>query len=534
MKIGESESKSFFAWSGWRHAAEGCLTAVVRSPSALLYALCILFTCTVFFLSWNQPILDQHGFRQTQTAVSVYWGIVDGWKLAYETPILGAPWSVPFEFPIFQWLVSFVWKWTALPLDNCGRLTSFVFFVGSSWIVVRMLRSLRVRTTSSLLAGSMFLLAPVCLFWGRAFLIESCALFFSLWYLAVAIPMVQSTSESSSLRWNLQLLLCTVLAVVAALTKINTFVVPGLLVAFFATERLLTQTSIREALANASIRRMAFACIFPLFVALAFTLYWVHFSDWVKFKNPIATALTSGTLTKWNFGTVDQRFSSDLWVKAILKRSIPESVGTIGFAVALIFTVFFARGRELALILIFFAAYLTVFLLFPNLQIIHNYYQYSAAVWLICGVAIALGQSSKRQALVFVVAVAFAVGGQLVTLSRGYAKVMELSIDAINSRPLALASAVKSMSQPSDVILIYGLDWSSELAYYSERRTITVPNWGDLFASSFAQRENLAKPFKATLVVRCDDSGGEGLASVIRAAASAPSVDIDKCEISKI
>jgi hypothetical protein len=27
--------------------------------------------------------------------------------------------------------------------------------------------------------------------------------------------------------------------------------------------------------------------------------------------------------------------------------------------------------------------------------------------------------------------------------------------------------------------LVYGYDWSSEIAYYSERKAITVPEWGD-------------------------------------------------------
>jgi hypothetical protein len=30
---------------------------------------------------------------------------------------------------------------------------------------------------------------------------------------------------------------------------------------------------------------------------------------------------------------------------------------------------------------------------------------------------------------------------------------------------------------PEEVILVYGYDWSSEIAYYSERKAIMVPTW---------------------------------------------------------
>jgi hypothetical protein len=50
----------------------------------------------------EQPILEFHGFRQTQTAITSYWMMQEGWQLDYQTPVAGYPWAIPFEFPLIQ------------------------------------------------------------------------------------------------------------------------------------------------------------------------------------------------------------------------------------------------------------------------------------------------------------------------------------------------------------------------------------------------------------------------------------------------
>lgn len=55
---------------------------------------------------WNLPILDAHAFRQTQTALTSYWFVQEGFKLDYITPVLGPPWEIPLEFPLYQWIAA--------------------------------------------------------------------------------------------------------------------------------------------------------------------------------------------------------------------------------------------------------------------------------------------------------------------------------------------------------------------------------------------------------------------------------------------
>ena len=37
-------------------------------------------------------------------------------RLAYETPVLGKPWSIPMEFPLYQWTVVVVSDLTGIAL----------------------------------------------------------------------------------------------------------------------------------------------------------------------------------------------------------------------------------------------------------------------------------------------------------------------------------------------------------------------------------------------------------------------------------
>ena len=79
-------------------------------------------------VGWFNPIYDEHMFRQAQTALSALFLAKGGPFFAYETPLLGAPWAIPFELPVYQWIVA---KWhimSGMPLDQSGRFISRLFF----------------------------------------------------------------------------------------------------------------------------------------------------------------------------------------------------------------------------------------------------------------------------------------------------------------------------------------------------------------------------------------------------------------------
>ncbi|MGH7490376.1 MAG: glycosyl transferase, partial [bacterium] len=74
-----------------------------RLEQALWVLLAAVAVHAIYYLclGLTSPVLDLHNFRQAQTAISAYWSWREGFKLAYETPVLGYPWAIPFEFPIY-------------------------------------------------------------------------------------------------------------------------------------------------------------------------------------------------------------------------------------------------------------------------------------------------------------------------------------------------------------------------------------------------------------------------------------------------
>ncbi|MEQ1529894.1 MAG: hypothetical protein ABL925_11300, partial [Methylococcales bacterium] len=102
------------------------------NPRALLAFLALFSISFSTYLALgfaNQPPLDAHSFRQTQTALSTYWFFHDGFKLAYDTPVAGVPWSIPFEFPLYQFIVAGGARVFEISLDTSGRLTSYLFLL---------------------------------------------------------------------------------------------------------------------------------------------------------------------------------------------------------------------------------------------------------------------------------------------------------------------------------------------------------------------------------------------------------------------
>jgi hypothetical protein len=173
-----------------------------RSPDFAALALVALFAgCLVWFavvsaVGWNGSLSDRHGFRQTQTALTSYYLLKGGPFLRYETPVLGAPWSVPFEFPLYQWLAAKTVEIAGTSLNSAGRLVSEAFFVLTLVILFDLLGRFQVRLLHRLVFIILMLASPLYVFWSRTFMIESTALFFSLAYLDLVLRFGKSRKPS--------------------------------------------------------------------------------------------------------------------------------------------------------------------------------------------------------------------------------------------------------------------------------------------------------------------------------------------------
>lgn len=140
----------------------------------------------------GQPLLDFHAFRKTQTALTSFWIMEEGPRLAYRTPVSGYPWSIPFEFPLYQMIAAAVAKAGHLDFDAVGRLLSFAVFWACAWPAAAVVERLKLPKATAWFFCALLWSSPLYLFWGASLTIETAALFVA--FAAVPCALVQGPS----------------------------------------------------------------------------------------------------------------------------------------------------------------------------------------------------------------------------------------------------------------------------------------------------------------------------------------------------
>lgn len=460
----------------------------------LLFALVAVNALLVLGLGFTKPILEAHAFRQTQTALTIYWLLHGGPLLAYEMPNLGFPWSLPLEFPTYQWLVALV-SLAGLPIDPAGRLVGFAFYLGCLWPLRMLLRTERFDSKTYLILAALFLGSPFYLYWSRTVMIESCAVFFDLWWLALFAAAARAERIAAGR-------IVTLIAVgsIGALTKVTTF--PGFMliagVLFLAVIRRSNDRRSRLPVLGA----LAAGTVLPILV----TAVWVAYSDGLKAANPFGFPLISANLHEWNFGTIKQRLSLDLWQGVIFARAPSEALG-YGKWLALAALVGALIDRKYVVpAATCLLAFLAPFLVFTNLHMVHDYYQYSVGLFLLG--AVGLGLASMRRwarGWICVLALVAILAGQAVKFYHYYGHyLLEDDTQLLRYRVAELA---RSRTQPGQSLIVIGFDWSSEVPYYGERKALEIPFKTDtaLLRRVFEDPQHFLGNEKLGGIVYCDD-----------------------------
>jgi hypothetical protein len=451
------------------------LTSSLQLCVSLPIVLLIIYL--VLVASGFSPYLtDQHGFRQTQTAIAARYfsGFAD--FLSYQLPVLGPPWAIPLEFPLYQALAKGLNVASGISLESSGRVVSIAFFLACFWPMHHLLRAFSVTNTPLVMAS--VLLAPLYVFWSRSFMIETTALFFSLSYVASFVR-IQKQGDHRVILY----LILVVSGCLAALVKITT-VLPLLMVTAAVTAWLLFK-NLRRRESWTTCAGLAVSQA----VVLGVAVIWVSHTDAIRAQNLIGAGLTSNALRSWNFGTLAQRLDPTTW-KILLDRSIdvflpmPDwwhparqifaALTWIGFFGYLLSRCTGARRLQIIGLL---GLFLLPFLVFTNLHYVHNYYQTANAVFLCLAFGVATygaiealpsGRTATSILLVyFSWLTVFAVCSALSLRSQS------------NSNPngVELANVVQKLSPSDSVIVVTGLDWSSELPYQSARRALMLTEW---------------------------------------------------------
>lgn len=438
----------------------------MRFARGLFVLLCIFHVWAVS-VGWNSGLLQGNEFRQSQTALTTLFVQREhNFSLSYPTPVLGKPWSVPMEFPLYQWTVALFSSATGQPLIQSARAISAICFYLCLPAIWMLLGHLRLSETQRWVALGAVLTCPLYIFYSRAFLIETMALLFSLWFLQGFVAGITQRS------W-FWVGLANVAGVGAGLVKVTTFMLylapAGICAAVWLWRAGAFSTSTPPAHRRNFWAELGWilSCVALPFLA---TLWWIKLADAIKSLNASGVQLVSSSMSPYHFGTWQIRRSVEPWL-AHWQTLTTNLVPWPGLLVFLAISVWFGgRWKRwiLGALLLFIAAPFT----FPILYAWHEYYFVANGVILLAAVGLAMAgliESSSPRWLVWTLV----LGLHAIQIG-GYVHYLYPTQRLPYPGGSGLTRLLRDMTDPQDVLLIAGNDWSSVIPFFSERRALMI------------------------------------------------------------
>ncbi len=412
--------------------------------------------------NFDSGFLAGHEFRQAQTGISINFIQRDqDYALAYPTPLFGPPWSIPMEFPLYQWISAWIGTQLDLTVAESGRAVSITFFYLCLPAMVLLLRNIRMESTHINYVLTLVLTAPVFIYYSRAVLIESTALCWSLWFLYGFVRL----SRSPHWRWWLLTAICGSLA---ALVKVTTFMVwgTGALVGgiwWFAKIRQSGDTN----RANRNLMWAALSAVPPMIAGI----WWVGFSDTIKRNSPDGQFLTSAQLRDFNLGSAADRVDSEIWNELLQNFSLALFPASLLVILGLV-TILLIWQRRVFLPLILTLWAITVWCAFPGLYQIHDYYFYAMALLPVLAIGFTLKEVS-RSSVGRTIAPALVVTISALQL-RGYFEDYAPTQFMQSNGGGHMENFIRDTFPTDSVVLMLGYDWSPSLPYFMQRRCLMI------------------------------------------------------------
>lgn len=400
----------------------------------------------------DRPLLEKHAFRQTQTAYTARVFHEEGIDLVHpKTPVLGEPFEVPFEFPLFQAGAAVVMK-LGVAEDQALRLTALACFLATALLLYGLMRHVAGRA-AALASLAAFVFTPFALVWSRASMIEYLA---TAGAVGFAWALIAWREERRPVWGGLAL----VAGLVGMLVKPTTAV-------FWIAPALAYRTARTP---ESSDRRARVVTALLVAVPLAAAFMWTRHADAVKAASSATAWLTSRELHEWNLGSLGQRFELETWevIGARLGNVVNYLVPLLVVTVVALW-----RSPQRGFWLAVASAVVLPPLVFTNLYFSHDYY--FAAITPAMAALLGLGAAYvwtmlPRRPVVLVGAIAaglFLVYGTL-EFGRGYWLRIHGSED--DPQVLPLVGELEARTDPRDLVAVVGLEWSPAVLYYARRR----------------------------------------------------------------
>jgi len=408
-------------------------------------------------------------FRESQTAISADYLLREpGGFPNYQLPVLGAPWNVPFEFPLFQQLTAWLGA-AGISIAQAGRIISLLCWLGCAGIIWAGLRDLGVDGAWRITLLALVAVTPLHGVYATAHMIESLALLGALLQVWAFFRFLR-TDAPSWLWFSVALGAGTLVALV----KITTWMPAAFITGLLALGDLRKNWPQKRWNTFQAGRWLLVAGL--LLLPLAAGQWWSKWCADIRSGNALSESfMDSAKLNNWVFGTLTMRLSVKDWV-ILLAKHLVLLFGPMGAVVPLLGISAWRQAggwknplcRAAAILL---AGYAVHAVLLFRLHLRHDYYLFGSGVFLAGALLLPLAalaavrQTRWHSFLAPVLALSMALGGFLYQAAkRGY-------------RDLAAEAAVTALAQVKEpgALLTLGMDWSPRVPFATGRKALMVP-----------------------------------------------------------
>jgi hypothetical protein len=414
----------------------------------LFWPSCLIWYFGFSAMGFFTPLIDHHQFRQAQTAWGA-WSMAEGVNpLRYQVPVLGPPWSAPFEFPVYQALTGWGSRFSGLDLIFVGRIVGMTFFLLSVFCFYEIFRMLCFSLRDRRLMTAFYLLSPFYIFWSRAILMESTALALAILSIYFFLRLKEKLSLWSFVGFAVT---CSLAAVVKATT-------------YFAFALFLSLWVAWLFLRSRQVTKFQIAAVTGLVLSVVAEVIWSRYSAAVRVEGILTEMWRHDNVMKFVTGEMALKFDGPTWARFFERGRL--TVGHKLFFIPLFALPWMsARLKGLASAGIFFI--LVPFLLFTNVHVRHDYYAFAHGfgfIMLYCSLLIHLLDSKRWRnwgSGLVIGSFALLFSSYLTKQVPHYRRTVfhQTEIDYI-----------KNNSQKDDVILISGIGWDPTIPFLAGRR----------------------------------------------------------------
>ena len=326
-----------------------------------------LFLFLIISISSLSNHFTVHAFRQSQTALTAMFLKEDGFKLAYTTPFMGHPWTVPMEFPLYQWITYILSELTTLNLIKVGKTLNQFFHIANNFLILTISKKLFIPSIPIFTGLILYNLHPFYLTYDNTFLIDPFSLTLCL---ASILFLICYWKINQS---YIFVTLAFVFSILTSLIKITTFIgilTPLILFSIISLhpELLRLNHSWRTHKRKITLSLMLWIVSFTL------ALLWANYADVTKGQNVISQGWQTINLHSWIFGTIFQRISFNNWYHYFTFSLTIHPGIFILTSLAIVYSLFHASIKNNALMVGYLFLYLFPPLIFTNLFFVHTYY----------------------------------------------------------------------------------------------------------------------------------------------------------------